>query len=131
MCKLEILIAAAALLVSASQTSAQDLGAGAPAGSRPMTRSGFPGMIWYFDGRDDTRDFPTNGFFPGDFAANPAAVAIGAAGIFGYAPSSACNGHAPQTIVGSAHGRISRSGRYRSDNRISGTSFGSAVRAGC
>jgi hypothetical protein len=41
---------------------------------------------WYYDGRDDNRDFPTNGFFPGDFAADPAHAAIGAAGLFGSAP---------------------------------------------
>jgi hypothetical protein len=41
---------------------------------------------WYYDGRDDDRDFPTNGFFPGDFAADPAHAAIGAAGLFGFTP---------------------------------------------
>jgi hypothetical protein len=41
---------------------------------------------WYYDGRDDPRDFPTNGFFPGDFAANPSSAAISATGIFGFTP---------------------------------------------
>jgi hypothetical protein len=31
---------------------------------------------WYFDGRDDDADFPNNGFFPGDFAADPATAAF-------------------------------------------------------
>jgi hypothetical protein len=42
--------------------------------------------VW-FDGRDDVRDFPTNGFFPGDFAADPPGAAIGAAGLFGSTPT--------------------------------------------
>jgi hypothetical protein len=34
----------------------------------------------YFDARNDDRDFPNNGFFPGNFAANPWEASIGAAG---------------------------------------------------
>ena len=41
---------------------------------------------WSFDGRDDDRDFPTNGFFPGNFGADPPGAAIGAAGLFGSTP---------------------------------------------
>jgi hypothetical protein len=33
-----------------------------------------------FDARNDDRDFPNNGFFPGNFAANPLFASIGAAG---------------------------------------------------
>ena len=35
---------------------------------------------WHFDARNDDRDFQTNGFFPGNFAANPPFASIGAAG---------------------------------------------------
>ena len=35
---------------------------------------------WHFDARNDDRDFQTNGFFPGNFAANPPIASIGAAG---------------------------------------------------
>jgi hypothetical protein len=35
---------------------------------------------YYFDGRNDDRDFRTNSFFPGNFAADPIYAAIGAAG---------------------------------------------------
>ena len=35
---------------------------------------------WSFDARNDDRDFPTNGFFPGNFAANPGYASVGAAG---------------------------------------------------
>src|ERR1700722_2262440 len=66
---------------------AQDAGPYGPAGSRPFLRRDLSSYhAWYYDGRDDDRDFPTNGFFPGDFAANPAHTAIGAAGLFGSAP---------------------------------------------
>ena len=32
---------------------------------------------WYYDNRDDTRDFQNNGFFPGDFAAHPPSAWMG------------------------------------------------------
>ena len=40
---------------------------------------------WY-DGRDDVRDFPTNGVFPGDFAPDPGSAWIGAAGLLAGRP---------------------------------------------
>ncbi len=47
-----------------------------------ISRSAPPYPIWYFDGRDDDRDFPTNGVFPGDFAANPGNAAFDASSLF-------------------------------------------------
>jgi BA14K-like protein len=77
----------AALVLSAQEpTFAQDAGPYGPAGSRPFLRRDLSYHAWYYDGRDDNRDFPTNGFFPGDFAADPAHAAIGAAGLFGSTP---------------------------------------------
>lgn len=38
---------------------------------------------FHFDARDDHRDVPTNGFFPGNFATDPASASIGAAGFLG------------------------------------------------
>jgi hypothetical protein len=88
MSKLSILVAAACILAESSPiaVSARDV---VPASPRAIHRSGFARITWYFDGRDDARDFPTNGFFPGDFAANPGGAAIGAAGIFGSNPEHA------------------------------------------
>jgi hypothetical protein len=74
---------------------ALDLGASGPAGARPSL--GYVQPVWY-DGRDDDRDFPDNGFFPGDFAANPAAAWIGAAGLFGSNPSRGY-GYSPPYVV--------------------------------
>jgi hypothetical protein len=63
---------------------ALDLRTSGAAGAR--LDNGYIQNVWY-DNRDDDRDFPNNGFFPGDFAANPAAAWIGAAGLFGSNPS--------------------------------------------
>jgi hypothetical protein len=94
---------------------AQDPGSGTSA--RRSSQSGFPRFIWFFDGRDDVRDFPTNGFFPGDFAANPAGAMIGAAGIFGSNPT--VPGYPPQAIIASPD--CAR--RHRSYHRVDGTFF--------
>lgn len=82
-----ILAALGALALFAQDLAfAQDAGPYGPPGSRPFLRRDLSYHAWYYDGRDDHRDFPTNGFFPGDFAADPALSAIGAAGLFGSTP---------------------------------------------
>jgi hypothetical protein len=82
-----ILAALGALALFTQDSSfAQDAGPYGPAGSRPFLRRDLSYHAWYYDGRDDHRDFPTIGFFPGDFAADPAHAAIGAAGLFGFTP---------------------------------------------
>ena len=88
--KFKNLTAAAVVLASLGPAPvlAQDL-VTKSVGLRHVTQGGYGRPIWYYDGRGDTRDFPTNGFFPGDFAADPASASIGAAGIFGNAPSRA------------------------------------------
>jgi hypothetical protein len=102
-------LGALALFVQNS-TFAQDAGAYGPAGRRPFLRRDLPYQAWYYDGRDDARDFPTNGFFPGDFAADPAHAAIGAAGLFGSTPDHAT----AQVVDGSYQAGCAR--RYRSSN---------------
>jgi len=116
-------LTAAAIMLALSDPAlvvAKDLGAHKPANPPPIARRN----IWYYDGRDDVRDFPTNGFFPGDFAANPANAAIGAAGIFGSTPSRAPNGYPSQVIVGSQRAQTHCARRYRSYDRASGTFLG-------
>ena len=80
------MILGALALFAQDSTFAQDAGPYGPAGSQPFLRRDLSYHAWYYDGRDDHRDFPTNGFFPGDFAADPAHAAIGAAGLFGFTP---------------------------------------------
>jgi len=126
MSKLSNLIATATILASLGPTSvfAQALGVPTQVGKWPVAQSGPSRINWYYDGRDDARDFPTNGFFPGDFAADRANVAIGAAGIFGSTPSRTSSGNPSQVIVGSQRAQTYCARRYRSYDRASGTFFG-------
>jgi hypothetical protein len=76
---------------------------------------------WNYDGRDDDRDFPTNGFFPGNFAADPAAAAFGAAGLFGSNPWHSATPYPSQGVIGSVRHQAACTHRYRSYDRWSGT----------
>lgn len=55
---------------------------------------------WSFDGRDDRRDFSTNGFFPGNFATKPSNAWIGAAGLLGSNPQRSVQPYPSQVIFG-------------------------------
>ena len=48
-------------------------------GERPQ-RYGNTASFFFYDNRDDQRDFPTNGVFPGNFAADPFFAGVGAGG---------------------------------------------------
>jgi hypothetical protein len=74
-----ILLAAFAALAAATPASAQVYG------ERPV-RYGNTSSFFFYDNRDDARDFPTNGGFPGNFAANRFDAGIGAAGWLGFNP---------------------------------------------
>jgi hypothetical protein len=93
--------------------------AGIPGGGRPGIGGGYVHNVWY-DGRDDVRDFPTNGFFPGDFAADPWGAAIGAAGLFGSTPTSNYY-YPPQVSIGD---QTWCRQRYRSYDPASGSFVG-------
>jgi hypothetical protein len=94
----------------------QDIAATSPDVGRPFVEGGTIYNVW-FDGRDDVRDFPTNGFFPGDFAADPPGAAIGAAGIFGSTPTRSY----PSEVVvgGSRRGMLWCAQRYRAYDPVS------------
>jgi hypothetical protein len=117
MITLRFLVTTAAMLTSAATTAAlaQDYG------GRPMRFGNTSG--WHFDGRDDNRDFPTNGVFPGNFAAAPANAAIGAAGIFGSTPWHSAMPYPSQVIIGSAPDQP-YCARHRSHDPASGIYFG-------
>jgi hypothetical protein len=126
MSRLPILLAAATILASGPMPLlAEDLGNGRSASVHPgyVARSGPPHIIWFYDGRDDTRDFPTNGFFPGDFAADPLSAAIGAAGLFPSPPSHPFNS-VPQASTGSRYDDGDCAKRHRSYDPTSGTFVG-------
>jgi len=123
--KLTILVAAAAIWAATGP-------APAVAQDRAAAAGGFPRLIWYYDGRDDNRDFPTNGFFPGDFAAHPAAAWIGAAGLFGSNPEHATVEYPSQVVIGSPRDPSYCARRYRSYDPASGTFLGNdGVRHRC
>jgi hypothetical protein len=90
-------------------------------GALPSFAQGLSPVAWYYDGRDDGRDFPTNGFFPGDFAADPFSAAIGAAGLFGSTPYRS---YPSQFIDGSPSDQSYCARRYRSYDPASGTFIG-------
>jgi hypothetical protein len=62
-----------ALAASMTSASAQVYG------ERPQ-RYGNTASFFFYDNRNDQRDFPTNGGFPGNFAADPFLAGVGAAG---------------------------------------------------
>jgi hypothetical protein len=68
-----------AALVAGTPVSAQIFG------ERPM-RYGITSNFFNYDNRDDQRDFPTNGTFPGNFATSPFFASVGAAGWLGFNP---------------------------------------------
>ena len=119
MIKSRILNSALAVLACAVATtaaSAQDYG------GRPV-RFGNT-SAWSFDGRDDGRDFPTNGFFPGNFAADPPGAAIGAAGLFGSTPWHSALPYPSQVVFGPPGYQTYCARRYRSYDPASGTFVG-------
>jgi hypothetical protein len=98
------LMAAAAIVVSTGAAPGVT-SALAQSARQPFLQRDVPPTAWYYDNRDDSRDFQNNGFFPGDFAANPPVAWIGAAGIIGFRPAG-----------GSHFGPIYCMRRYRSHN---------------
>ncbi|MHC2250692.1 hypothetical protein ACVILK_000384 [Bradyrhizobium embrapense] len=93
MTAIRILIACAAIALSAAAASAQNLEP-----RRPL-RYGSTGGA-YFDGRNDDRDFRSNGSFPGSFAADPFSAGFGAAGLFGSTPYHSTRPYPSQVTFG-------------------------------
>ena len=86
------LIACAAIALSVSAALAQER-------QDRALRYG-PTGGWAFDGRDDHRDFRTNGYFPGNFAADPFSAGFGAAGLFGWTPQHSAQPYPSQVVFG-------------------------------
>ena len=84
-----IVLASVAVVLWAGAASAQE---------RPL-RYGVTGGA-YFDGRDDDRDFRTNGYFPGNFAADPFSAGFGANGLFGWTPWRSARPYPSQVVFG-------------------------------
>jgi BA14K-like protein len=78
---------------------------------------------FYYDSRNDDRDFPTNGAFPGNFAADPIFAAIGAAGFLESNPRRSAVPYPSQIYFEPARDRTYCRG-YRSYDALSGTFLG-------
>jgi hypothetical protein len=88
-----ILLAAFAASISAASAQAQTSGEGHRYGN------GSTASFFFYDNRDDQRDFPTNGGFPGNFAANPWFAGVGAAGWLGSNPQHQSYPYPSQTYT--------------------------------
>jgi hypothetical protein len=109
MSRVNILFAAAMSLGTALTVTPVIAPALAQSSHTPFLQRDVPPTAWYYDNRDDVRDFQANGVFPGDFAVNPSGAWLGAAGILGFKSSG-----------GSHFGPIYCTRRYRSHNRAPG-----------
>jgi hypothetical protein len=79
---------------------------------------------WSFDGRDDDRDFRSNGSFPGNFAADGSSAWIGAAGLLGSNPQRSVEPYPSQVVFGPSQHPASCARRYRSYDPVSSTYVG-------
>jgi hypothetical protein len=77
-------IVLAALAATMASTSVRAQVAYGPGHER--YNNGNTASFFFYDNRDDQRDFPTNGTFPGNFASRPFFAGIGAAGWLGSNP---------------------------------------------
>jgi len=105
-------IGAAMFLATTAQ--AQDLGL------RPL-RYGDTSP-WSYDNRDDHRDYPTNGFFPGNFTADSSAAWLGISGALAGNSERSAYPYPSQVVIGVTP--QSACMRLRSYDSASGTFVG-------
>ncbi|WP_407178861.1 BA14K family protein [Bradyrhizobium sp. STM 3562] len=113
----------AALLLLASFVFGTPALAGDYYGPRPL-RYGVTSPWWTFDARNDNRDFPTNGGFPGNFAASPPLASIGAAGFLESNPYRSPRPYPSQVYFGPATGQSYCARHYRSYDPVSRSYLG-------
>ena len=95
MISLRSTVAAAGLVMmlsASSATEAPDLGL------RPLRYGNT--SSWYYDNRDDHRDYPTNGFFPGNFSADPPTSWLGIAGALAGNSERSVYPYPSQVVIG-------------------------------
>jgi hypothetical protein len=83
---------------------------------------------WSFDGRDDRRDFSTNGFFPGNFTTRPSDAWIGAAGLLGSNPQRSAQPYPSQVVFRRSPHSPSCARHHRLSDQTPGTQIGDARR---
>ena len=120
-----VLALLASLLVAAPAFAGDDYG------PRPL-RYGVTSSWWTFDARNDDRDVPTNGMFPGNFAANPPAASVGSAGWLESNPYRSPQPYPSQVYFGPPTDTSLCARRYRSYDPASHTYLGKdGVRHAC
>jgi hypothetical protein len=92
-------------------------------GPRPL-RYGVTSPWWTFDARNDDRDVPTNGMFPGNFAANPPVASIGSAGWLESNPYRSPRPYPSQVYFGPASEATLCARRHRAYDPASHTYLG-------
>jgi hypothetical protein len=80
--KTAMLLAAFAVTVASTPVQAQVV----YRAGHERYNNGNTASFFFYDNRDDQRDFPTNGAFPGNFARDPFFAGVGAAGWLGSNP---------------------------------------------
>ena len=108
--------AIALTLLVASPALADDLGL------RPLRYGETSG--WFYDGRDDDRDMPNNGYYPGNFSADPSTAWLGAAGIFAGNSDRSRLPYPSQVVIGPAPYQNGCARRHRSYDPSSGSYLG-------
>jgi len=102
-------------LLASSAGQAQDLGL------RPLRYGNT--SPWYYDNRDDHRGYPTNGFFPGNFSADPRTSWLGIAGALAGNSERSVYPYPSQVVIGSTPHQPACL-RLRSYDPASGTYLG-------
>ncbi|MGA7806711.1 BA14K family protein [Bradyrhizobium sp.] len=110
-----MVVAALAATSAFAPALAQDLGV------RPLRYGNT--SPWSYDGRDDPRDFPTNGFFPGNYAADPGSAWLGVEGLFAGNSYRSPQAYPSQVVIGATPAPAACQ-RYRSYDPASGTFVG-------
>jgi hypothetical protein len=110
--------AAVASASAQAQTQAQNSGEGRRYGN------GNTASFFFYDNRNDQRDFPTNGAFPGNFATQPAFAGVGAAGWLGGNPQHQPMAYPSQSytvgtgaVVACPHSRVEQASDGRRTTR--------------
>ena len=80
------------MLLTSVAAQAQDLGL------RPLRYGNT--SSWYYDNRDDHRDYPTNGFFPGNFSADPPTSWLGISGALAGNSERSARPYPSQVVIG-------------------------------
>jgi hypothetical protein len=97
---LKTAILVGALVASTGCAFAQSYGEGR------RYNNGNTASFFFYDNRDDQRDFRTNGGFPGNFAADPWFAGVGAAGWLGSNPQHQSAPYPSQSYTVNARGAV-------------------------